>query len=214
MAAQNSILAWSSGHRKHHNHVDEDWDPYNIKRGFWWAHILWIFHRNPASDDRSNVTDLLRKRIVRWQEKHYKTLLLVGGFGIPTAIGAFFGDALAGLLWGGFARLVVTHHTTFFVNSLAHTLGKPRYDASVSARDNALVALLSLGEGYHSFHHKFPADYRNGIRWYHFDPAKWFIRALTLVGLARRLRTTAAERIEHALETAGFARRRRAPKAT
>jgi hypothetical protein len=101
-----------------------------------------------------------------------------------------------GLLWGGFLRIVVIHHTTFFVNSLAHTSASRKYNAEVSARDNWLVALLTLGEGYHSFHHRFPADFRNGIRWYHWDPAKWFIARCARVGLATGLRSppTAADR--------------------
>jgi stearoyl-CoA desaturase (delta-9 desaturase) len=213
MAAQNSILAWSAGHRRHHKHTDDDWDPYNISRGFWWAHILWIFFWTPT--DYSNVPDLQANRVAQWQERWYKPLLIVGGLGIPTAIGALFGDALAGLLWGGFLRIVVTHHTTFFVNSLAHTWGERRYDQEISACDNWAVALLTLGEGYHSFHHRFPNDYRNGVRWYQWDPAKWWIRSLELLGLARRLRRVPDERIESArmaAAVAGFERRlERAP---
>ena len=198
MAAQNSILWWSSSHRTHHQYVDRDWDPYSIKRGFWWAHILWIFHKHDAPDVEGNAPDLLSNPVVQWQARWYKVLVIAGGFGLPTLIGALFGDALAGLLWGGFLRLVVIHHTTFFVNSLAHYLGEPRYNAEVSARDNWAVALLTLGEGYHSFHHRFPADYRNGIRWYHWDPAKWFIAALRSVGLASELRSTPTPRVEQA----------------
>jgi stearoyl-CoA desaturase (delta-9 desaturase) len=199
MAAQNSILWWSSAHRVHHKYVDNDWDPYNIKRGFWWAHILWIFYRNPYSDTTfANAPDLLKNKIVMWQNKWHKVILIVGGFGIPTLIGAAFGDPIAGLLWGGFLRVFVIHHTTFFVNSLAHSLGKPLYNAEVSARDNWLVALLTLGEGYHSFHHRFPADFRNGIRWYHWDPAKWFIRTMRFLGLASDLRATAEPQVEQA----------------
>jgi len=198
MAAQNSILWWASSHRTHHQYVDRDWDPYSIKRGFRWAHILWIFHRHDAPDVEGNAPDLLANPIVQWQARWYKVLVIVGGFGLPTMIGALFGDALAGLLWGGFLRLVVIHHTTFFVNSLAHYVGQPRYNAEVSARDNWAVALLTLGEGYHSFHHRFPADYRNGIRWFHWDPAKWFIVALRLVGLAGDLRSTPTPRVERA----------------
>ena len=196
MAAQNTILTWSSGHRRHHKHVDDDWDPYNIKRGFWWAHILWIFFHEPI--DLSNVPDLVPNRIAQWQERWYKVLLIVGGLGLPTAIGALFGDPIAGLLWGGFLRIAVTHHSTFFVNSLAHHWGSRQYDPLVSACDNWAVALLTLGEGYHSFHHRFPNDYRNGVRWYHWDPAKWWIRTLETVGLARRLRRVPDERIEGA----------------
>jgi fatty-acid desaturase len=147
MAAQNSILWWSAGHRVHHQYVDHDWDPYNIKRGFWWAHILWIFHHHPPQDTEANTPDLLKNPIVMWQNRWYKAILIVGGFGLPALIGAMFGDPIAGLLWGGLLRLVVIHHTTFFVNSLAHFLGKPTYNADVSARDNWAVALAHPRRG-------------------------------------------------------------------
>jgi stearoyl-CoA desaturase (delta-9 desaturase) len=199
MAAQNSILWWSSSHRVHHKHVDKDWDPYNIKRGFWWAHILWIFYKNDERDDTfANSPDLKENKIVMWQHRWHKQILILGGFGIPTLIGAAFGDPIAGLLWGGFLRVAIIHHTTFFVNSLAHQWGKPIYNAEVSARDNWAVALLTLGEGYHSFHHRFPADFRNGIHWYQWDPAKWLIRGLKAVGLASDLRSSPLPQIEQA----------------
>jgi stearoyl-CoA desaturase (Delta-9 desaturase) len=198
MAAQNSILWWSSSHRNHHQYVDRDWDPYNIQRGFWWAHILWVFYKHDAPDAAANAPDLLKNPIVQWQNRWYKVILIVAGFGLPTLVGAMFGDPIGGLLWGGFLRLAVIHHTTFFVNSLAHYVGRPTYNAEVSARDNWGVALLTLGEGYHSFHHRFPADFRNGIRWYHWDPAKWFIAALRGVGLASELRAATPPQIEQA----------------
>lgn len=198
MAAQNSILWWSSSHRVHHRFVDHDWDPYNIQRGFWWAHILWVFHRHDAPPAETNAADLLKNPVVLWQDRWYKAILVVGGFGLPTLIGAAFGDALAGLLWGGFLRLTVIHHTTFFVNSLAHSLGERTYNAEVSARDNWLVALLTLGEGYHSFHHRFPSDFRNGIRYFDWDPAKWFIITLRMLGLASKLRATPPAQVAQA----------------
>ena len=199
MAAQNSILWWSSSHRVHHKYADKDWDPYNIKRGFWWAHMLWIFHKNEERDDTfANSPDLLANPIVMWQHRWHKAILILGGFGVPTLIGAAFGDPIAGLLWGGFTRIVVIHHTTFFVNSLAHYIGKPEFNAEASARDNWFVALMTLGEGYHSFHHRFPADFRNGIRWYQWAPAKWFIGGLRGLGLAKGLLTTPLPQIEQA----------------
>lgn len=205
LAAQNSILWWSSSHRVHHKYADRDWDPYNIRRGFWWAHILWIFYKNEERDDTfANSPDLLKNPIVMWQHRWHKVILVVVGFGLPTLIGAAFGDAIAGLLWGGFARIAVIHHTTFFVNSLAHTLGKPEFNAEASARDNWLVALATLGEGYHSFHHRFPADFRNGIRWYQWDPSKWFIGVLKAVGLADHLLTTPLPQIEQARMSAAL----------
>jgi stearoyl-CoA desaturase (delta-9 desaturase) len=199
MAAQNSILWWSSAHRVHHKYADKDWDPYNIQRGFWWAHILWIFYRNDQRDETfANAPDLLANKIVMWQHRWHKVILIAGGFGVPTLIGAAFGDPIGGLLWGGFARVVVIHHTTFFVNSLAHSLGKPVFNAEASARDNWLVALVTLGEGYHSFHHRFPADFRNGIHWYQWDPAKWWIGTMRALGMAKGLIATPAPQIEQA----------------
>ncbi len=199
MAAENSILWWSAGHRVHHKYQDKEWDPYNIRRGFWWAHIVWIFYEwEEKPDSFDNCPDLLRNPIVMWQHRWKNTILVLGGFGIPALVGALFGDPIAGLLWGGFLRVVVVHHTTFFVNSLAHTLGKPTYNAEATARDNWFVALLTLGEGYHSFHHRFPSDFRNGIRWFDWDPAKWFIRGLRAVGLASELRSATPPQIEQA----------------
>ena len=113
------------------------------------------------------------------------------------------GSALGGLLWGGFLRVVVIHHTTFFVNSIAHMYGSRPYTETNSARDNPWVAILTNGEGYHNFHHRFPADFRNGIRWYQWDPSKWWIRGLRVVGLAKRLRQTPQLVIERSrLQTA------------
>lgn len=199
LAAQNSILWWSSSHRVHHKYADKDWDPYNIRRGFFWAHIFWIFYKNEERDDSfENAPDLKANKIVMWQHRWHKQIMVIVGFGLPALIGAAFGDWFAGLLWGGFTRIVVIHHTTFFVNSLAHSLGEPSFNAEASARDNWLVALATLGEGYHSFHHRFPADFRNGIRWYHWDPGKWLIAMLKWAGLAKGLLTTPLPQIEQA----------------
>ncbi len=202
MALQNSILAWASDHRIHHRYVDRDWDPYNIQRGGLWAHILWIFYKTP---DRTfeDVPDLLKSRLARLQHRHAAAIGIVAGLGIPTLAGWALGSALGGLLWGGFLRIVVIHHTTFFVNSIAHLYGSRPYTVENSARDNPWVALLTNGEGYHNFHHRFPADFRNGIRWYQWDPTKWWIRALGAIGLARGLRETPQPVIERVrLQTA------------
>ena len=196
MSVQNSILVWSSGHRRHHTFPETDWDPYSIRRGFWWAHIIWIFQDNVVNRDFENVRDLQKNPIVMWQHRWYKTVGLGLGLGIPTLIGAYFGNPIAGLLWGGFLRIVMVHHSTFSVNSLAHHFGAKSYDDESTARDNWVVAFATFGEGYHSFHHRFPADFRNGVRWYNWDPAKWFISALKWVGLASNLRMTAASTIE------------------
>jgi stearoyl-CoA desaturase (Delta-9 desaturase) len=196
MALQNSALKWSSDHRDHHRHVDRDWDPYNIKRGGLWAHILWLFYAEPGELSYDNVPDLLANRLVRWQFRLNNWIGLIAGLGIPTLIGALFGRPLGGLLWGGFLRIVVIHHTTFLVNSVAHIWGTRPYTEENSARDNGLLAFITNGEGYHNFHHKFPSDFRNGVRWYQWDPTKWLIAFLRFAGLARDLRKTPRAVIE------------------
>ena len=190
MALQNSALKWSSDHRDHHRYVDRDWDPYSIKRGGLWAHVLWLFFKEPEEHSYENVPDLQANRLVRWQYRWNNWIGIVAGLGVPTLVGAFFGRPVGGLLWGGFLRIVVIHHTTFMVNSVAHLWGTRPYTEENSARDNGLLAFLTNGEGYHNFHHKFPSDFRNGVRWYHWDPTKWLISTLRLAGLARDLRQT------------------------
>jgi stearoyl-CoA desaturase (delta-9 desaturase) len=90
------------------------------------------------------------------------------------------------LLW--WTRLAVSHHLTWFINSLAHWWGSQTYSKEHSAVDNYVLAMLTVGEGYHNFHHTFPSDYRNGVRWWHFDPTKWTIWGLSKVGLAGDLK--------------------------
>ncbi|MGK0339243.1 MAG: stearoyl-CoA desaturase (delta-9 desaturase) [Candidatus Azotimanducaceae bacterium] len=119
--------------------------------------------------------------------------------GAPLAVGAMIGDAIGGLLLMGVLRLVICHHTTFFINSLAHFWGRQPYSDSNSAKDNALIALLTYGEGYHNYHHTFQWDYRNGIHWYHFDPSKWLIATLAKLKLASNLKVAAPELIEKSL---------------
>lgn len=212
MALQNSILNWASDHRTHHRHVDHDWDPYNIQRGGWWAHIVWIFYKNKPGRTFDDVPDLQKNPLVRLQDRYATQIGIFAGLGIPTLIGAAFGDPLGGLLWGGFLRVVVIHHTTFFVNSIAHLYGSRPYTEENSARDNAWVALVTNGEGYHNFHHRFPTDFRNGLRWYQWDPSKWWIRGLSAVGLARRLRRTPALVIERTRLRTAMERAQRLPE--
>ena len=198
MALQNSALKWSSDHRDHHRYVDREWDPYSIRRGGLWAHILWLFYSEPPGRTYDNVPDLHANRLVRWQFRMNGVIGIVAGLGIPLLVGALFGRPLGGLLWGGFLRIALIHHTTFLVNSVAHLYGTQPYTRGNSGRDNALLSLITNGEGYHNFHHKFPSDFRNGVRWYQWDPTKWLIAVLRLVGLARDLVRTPETAIEKA----------------
>lgn len=188
-ALQNSALNWVSDHRYHHRHVDSEEDPYNIQKGFFWAHMGWVFFDKPVSSTRfDNVRDLSKQRLIQWQNKYYIPIAVVSGFVLPTLLGACFGRPLAGLLWGGLLRLVVGHHTTFLINSAAHFFGKQPHSDAHSARDSWWLGFFSFGEGYHNFHHTYPSDYRNGVAWYHWDLTKWLIRGLSIVGLTSQLR--------------------------
>ncbi|TQV76569.1 acyl-CoA desaturase [Aliikangiella marina] len=201
-AIQNSALHWSSDHRIHHKHVDDnDHDPYSAKKGFWYSHIGWMLREYQAHryHDYKNVKDLQRDPIVMWQHKHYLPLVLLTNFGIPIVFGLINGNVLGSLLLIGFMRLVISHHVTFFINSLAHMWGSQPYSDKNTAKDNPIVALLTYGEGYHNFHHAFQYDYRNAIKWWQFDPTKWWIKSLSLVGLARNLKKIPEEKIARSI---------------
>jgi len=189
-AIQNSILMWASGHRTHHRFVDDvDKDPYSAKRGFWYSHIGWMLRNYPsANPDFTNSPDLLKNKIVMFQHKYYLPLVLLMNLGVPMLAGYLIGDFWGGVLLIGLLRLVLSHHFTFFINSLAHMWGKQPYTDENTARDNFWLALLTYGEGYHNFHHIFQYDYRNGVKWWQFDPTKWLILALSWVGLTKNLK--------------------------
>jgi stearoyl-CoA desaturase (delta-9 desaturase) len=190
-ALENSVVNWSADHRIHHSHVDEERDPYNITKGFWWAHIGWIFFEAKEKIPRSVVRDLLDDPLVRWQDKWYPFIGIGVALGIPLVVGLLTGNVIGCLLIGGVLRIVVSHHGTFFINSLCHMVGRRPYSKEHSARDSPVMAVLAFGEGYHNYHHSFPFDYRNGIKGWHFDPAKWMIWVLSRLGLATNLRRAA-----------------------
>jgi stearoyl-CoA desaturase (delta-9 desaturase) len=194
-AFQHSVLNWASDHRRHHLNIDEDSDPYNIKRGFLWAHIGWLMVKQPNPEDFSNIPDLVADPLVRFQHRYYVPLAIFMGFGMPLAIGFAIGHPWGCLLWAGVFRTVLVHHSTFFVNSLAHTLGKRPYSMAVSARDSVVTALLTMGEGYHNFHHRFATDYRNGVLRHQWDPTKWLIRGMAAMGWAWGLSRAPREKI-------------------
>ncbi|MDG6100092.1 acyl-CoA desaturase [Alteromonas sp. ZYF713] len=201
MALQNSILHWSSDHRVHHRHVDvNDKDPYSAKKGFWFSHMGWMLREYQAESygDYRNCKDLLKDKVVMWQHNHYLAIVLAANFGITALLGWINGDVLSMILIAGVFRLVMVHHVTFFINSLAHIWGSRPYTDTNTARDNGVIALFTFGEGYHNYHHIFEYDYRNGIKWYQYDPTKWLIKGLSYLGLTKNLRTCPEERIEKA----------------
>ncbi|KAH9996219.1 delta 9-fatty acid desaturase protein [Russula vinacea] len=188
-AVEGSIKWWSRGHRAHHRYTDTDLDPYNAHRGLLWSHIGWMIVKPRRKPGVADVSDLSKNEVVRWQHRWYVWLILLMGFGVPTVIpGLLWGDWRGGYVYAGAARLVFVHHSTFCVNSLAHWLGDAPFDDKHTPRDHVVTAVVTLGEGYHNFHHQFPSDFRNAIRWYQYDPTKWFIAFCSWFGLASHLK--------------------------
>jgi len=211
MALQNSALIWAAGHRVHHRYIDDpERDPYCAKKGFWFSHIGWMLWDYPSGKpDLSTVRELQRDPLVMFQHRYYVPIALASNFAFPIAAGLLTGDVWGTFLLAGVLRLVVSHHATFFINSLAHMWGAQPYTENNTARDNAVVALLTYGEGYHNFHHLFAHDYRNGVRWWQWDPSKWFIGAMSWCGLTRNLKRIPWFKIQRALLDNQFSRAER-----
>ncbi|MBV8740451.1 MAG: fatty acid desaturase [Sinobacteraceae bacterium] len=208
MALQNSVLVWASGHRAHHLNVDDvNKDPYSIRRGFWFAHIGWMIREfDSGKPDFTNIPDLRRDPMLAFQHRFYVPLALGINFGLPILAGWALGDVWGTFLLAGVLRLVVSHHVTFCINSLAHMWGSRPYTDENTARDNGVLAFFTYGEGYHNYHHIFAHDYRNGVRWWQWDPTKWLIAGLQYVGLTRRLKRTPPFQIQRALLAMQFTR--------
>jgi stearoyl-CoA desaturase (delta-9 desaturase) len=189
MACQSSVLRWSYDHRRHHAFVDTDKDPYCIKKGFWYAHFLWMLEKHPPIESKV-VSDLMSNKMVVFQDRYYPWLMVGTNFLAFLTVGLCFGDFLGAFLIATLLRMFFLHHCTWFINSLAHTWGSKQFSQEQTAVDNFVIALLTFGEGYHNYHHTFANDYRNGIRWYHFDPTKWLIWTLSKLGLTTALKQT------------------------
>jgi stearoyl-CoA desaturase (Delta-9 desaturase) len=187
MATQGSVLRWSFDHRHHHAFVDTDRDPYSIKKGFWYAHFLWLLEK-PKPIENKIVADLLKKPMVCFQHRYYGLLMVLTNLLTSLVVGWYLNDYLGAFLFVWLVRTFLIHHFTWFINSLAHTWGARPFCQELSAVDNYLISMLTWGEGYHNYHHTFASDYRNGIRWFHYDPTKWLIWTLSKVGLASRLK--------------------------
>jgi stearoyl-CoA desaturase (delta-9 desaturase) len=195
-AFQGSVLAWATDHRRHHREVDSDADPYSINKGFWYAHLTWMFTESDHPEAKSFPKDLTKNKWIVFQHEYYVWIATFMGFIVPGLIGLVCGFGFwGGAIIGGSLRIALSQHSTFLINSAAHTFGERPYTDKNSARDSVIMAFLTFGEGYHNFHHHFQADYRNGVCWYHWDPTKWWIKSLATIGLAWRLKRARRDEI-------------------
>jgi stearoyl-CoA desaturase (Delta-9 desaturase) len=197
-AFESSVLWWASEHRNHHKHVDEDDDPYSISKGLFHAHIGWLMFKLKPEATLENVADLKKDPFLVWQHRYIHFIAFVTAFVLPAAAGYAWGgwkSALGGFLLAGVLRVVVLQHCTFCINSLCHYIGTQPYSSKCSARDSWIMAIVTIGEGYHNYHHEFQHDYRNGVKPWQIDPTKWAIWLLSKIGLVKRLRRVPAEKI-------------------
>lgn len=181
---QNGPIWWASVHRRHHKESDGPRDPHSpLQRGFWYAHIGWVFDRTlPRPRDESNVRDLMRYPELRWVDNHDWVPLLA------YALVCFAVGGASGLVWGFVVSTLAVFHATMLINSLAHLWGSRRYATGDGSRNNALLAILTLGEGWHNNHHHYMSCVRQGFFWWEIDVTYYVLRSLRRLGLVWALR--------------------------
>lgn len=200
-AVEGSIKWWGHSHRIHHRYTDTNRDPYDARKGFWYSHMGWMLTKpNPKYKARADISDLIDDWVVRVQHRHYLAIMVIMSYVVPTLFcGYMFNDYKGGFVYAGVLRAFGIQQATFCVNSLAHWIGTQPFDDKRTPRDHVLTAFVTFGEGYHNFHHEFPSDYRNAIKWYQYDPTKVLIYLCSLVGLASNLKTFSQNAIEQGL---------------
>ncbi len=183
-ATQKGPLWWAAHHRDHHRYSDRAEDIHSpVQRGFWWSHVLWILARRWHETKLDRVKDLARYPELRWLDRHHA---------VPALAFATLWYAIGGwpaLLWGYFVSTVALWHGTFLVNSLAHVIGRRRYDTSDESRNSLLIALVTFGEGWHNNHHHYPGTANQGWFWWEIDVSWYVLRLLSWVGVVHDLRT-------------------------
>jgi stearoyl-CoA desaturase (delta-9 desaturase) len=183
LALQSGAISWVTTHRLHHAFTETEKDPHTVTKGLYWAHIGWIFQGTGQGHDetimRRYAPDLMKDKVHVAMNKYYWLPSVILGLGL-----LWFGGVGA-VLWGIFLRTVLVWQTTWLVNSATHAWGKRRFETSDSSTNNAVVALLTFGEGWHNNHHAFPRSARHGLTWKEIDINWLQILLLEKLGLAR-----------------------------
>lgn len=189
--AQRGPLWWAAHHRHHHRHADDDQDLHSPARhGFWWSHMGWFLTPRAFATDLARVPDLRRYRELRWLDRFDAAVPIALAL-LCYALGAALERLAPGLgtsgpqmlVWGFFISTVALFHATVTINSLAHRYGTRRYDTADDSRNNAWLALLTFGEGWHNNHHFYPGSARQGFRAREIDLTWYGLRLLAAIGL-------------------------------
>ena len=194
VALQSGAISWVTTHRLHHAFTETEKDPHNITQGVYWAHIGWIFQGTAQMQDEAVMNryspDLMKDKVHVFMNKYYWLTSVALGV-ILFAIGGW-----SMVLWGIFLRTIFNWHTTWMVNSVTHKWGSRRFESRDNSTNNALVAAVSFGEGWHNNHHTYPRSARHGLTWYEFD-INWIqIRFLEKLGLAKDVYAYSLEKPE------------------
>ncbi len=177
------VLWWSAKHRHHHRHSDTPEDVHSPAiHGFLFAHLGWIFARQRGQADYDLVKDLAQYPELVWLDRLEKVP------GILLAIGCFLIAGWPGLFVGFFLSTTVLFHGVFAINSLAHTFGRQRYLTGDDSRNSFLLALITMGEGWHNNHHYYQSSTRQGWRWWEIDATYWILVLLSRLGLVHDLK--------------------------
>ena len=183
MTAQKGVLWWAAHHRTHHKFSDERGDLHSAMRdGFWWSHMGWILARDLEASDHSRIRDFARYPELRWIDRWWFVPPVALGV-LTYAIGGWFA-----LVWGFAICQVLCWHGTFTINSLSHVWGGRRYATSDDSRNNPVLAMITLGEGWHNNHHHYQSAARQGFFWWEVDVTFYVLRALAAVGLVWEVR--------------------------
>ncbi len=190
MAAQKGVLWWAGHHRDHHLYADQPLDIHSPRKGFWWSHVGWFLSDKYKATPESRITDFTTFPELRWLDKHCLVpptvlAIIILVFGGPSA-----------LFIGFFLSTILLYHGVFTINSLAHVLGERRFATTDTSRNNWLLALITLGEGWHNNHHHYRSSTNQGFYWWEFDVSYYVLKALNFVGLASGLRKPPQEALE------------------
>lgn len=180
---QNGPLWWASWHRKHHKHSDTELDPHSPQHmSFWHSHLGWVLAKESESPDFDNIKDLVKYPELRFLEKHkWLPIVLYGA-------GCFLIAGWGGLVWGFVVSTILLFHATCFINSLAHVWGTQPYETGDSSRNNALLAIITLGEGWHNNHHRYMSSARQGFHWWQIDFTFYVLKVLGWLGVVWNIR--------------------------
>jgi stearoyl-CoA desaturase (delta-9 desaturase) len=182
LAVQKGPLWWAAHHRAHHKYSDTPLDVHSVRqRGFWWAHVKWVLVRRYEETDWARIKDLAPYPELRW----LNTYFLVPP--IALAVVLTLTGGMWAFVWGFLVSTTLLWHGTFCVNSLAHVFGRRRYQTTDDSRNSFLIALFTLGEGWHNNHHHYQRSERQGFYWWELDISHMVLKALSWVGLVWEL---------------------------